>query len=146
MRRRGCSDAAGLMSMVYTGSMNPEQGTAMRKFSLMILAAVSLPAAAQCRGRATVTVLYGVRRTPGAAGHGGRAGAANPGIPTSGTQQAQQLKNQPGYGNPGYGHPATAAARLTIYRDKESRYDASIRANGSTVCQNDINGNVTVCN
>ena len=118
----------------------------MRKLSLLILAAVSLPAAAQYAPPGDQTVLYGVKKNQVPQGMVVEQGAANPGIPTSGTQQAQQLKkNQPGYGNPGYGYPGYGGGPTTIYRDKNRGTTVYTGPNGSTVCR-DINGNVTVCN
>ncbi|HNN45323.1 MAG TPA: hypothetical protein PKN34_04675, partial [Azospira sp.] len=81
----------------------------MRKLSLLILVAISaasFPAAAQYAPPGDQNILYGVKKNQMPQGMVVEQGAANPGIPTSGTQQAQQLKkNQPGYGNPGYGYP-----------------------------------------
>jgi len=117
----------------------------MHKFSLMILAAISLPAAAQYAPPGDQNILYGVKKNQMPQGVVVEQGTANPGIPTSGTQQAQQLKkNQPGYGNPGYGYPGYGGP-TTIYRDKKHGTSVYTGPNGTTVCR-DINGNVTVCN
>lgn len=118
----------------------------MHKFSLMILAAISLPAAAQYAPPGDQNILYGVKKNQMPQGVVVEQGTANSGIPTSGTQQAQQLKkNQPGYGNPGYGYPGYGGGPTTIYRDRKHGTSVYTGPNGTTVCR-DINGNVTVCN
>ncbi|HNJ76382.1 MAG TPA: hypothetical protein PLE72_06420 [Azospira sp.] len=121
----------------------------MRKLSLLILVAISaasFPAAAQYAPPGDQNILYGVKKNQMPQGMVVEQGAANPGIPTSGTQQAQQLKkNQPGYGNPGYGYPGYGGGPTTIYRDRKHGTSVYTGPNGTTVCR-DINGNVTVCN
>ena len=92
----------------------------MHKFSLMILAAISLPAAAQYAPPGDQNILYGVKKNQMPQGVVVEQGTTNSGIPTSGTQQAQQLKkNQPGCSNPGYGYPGYGGP-TTIYRDRST--------------------------
>lgn len=125
----------------------------MRQLFLLCLAAVALPAAAQYAPPGDQTILYGVKKNQMPQGAVIEQGVANPGIPTSGTQQAQQLKkNQPGYGPgygpgyaPGYGQPGYGGGPTMMYRDRKHGTTVITGPQGSTVC-NDIKGNMTVCN
>lgn len=117
----------------------------MRKLFLLCLAAVAVPAAAQYAPPGDQTILYGVKKNQMPQGAVIEQGVANPGIPTSGTQQAQQLKkNQPGYA-PGYGYPGYGGGPTMMYRDRKHGTTVINGPQGSTVCT-DIKGNMTVCN
>ena len=77
-------------------------------YMLAITAVALLPLTAQAQYAPSwdQTVLYGVKKNQMPQGMVIEQGVANPGIPTSGTQQAQQLKKihlLPCYGYPGYG-------------------------------------------
>ena len=118
--------------------------------SILLLAA-AFPALAQYAPPGDQTVLYGVKKNQMPQGMVIEQGQANPGIPTSGTQQSQQLKkNQPGYGQPygqpyGYGQPGYGRGPTTIYRDPKEGLTVINGPDGSRVCR-DVDGRVTVCN
>lgn len=111
----------------------------MRYVSLIFLTAVALSAHAQYVQHAPPgdqTILYGVKKNQAPQGVVIEQGVANPGIPTSGTQQAQQLRKQPS----GYG-----SGPNVIYRDPRDRGLTVITGpDGTTVCR-DASGRVTVC-
>lgn len=115
----------------------------MRRLVPILLAFVTPVAFAQYSPPSDQTILYGVKKNQMPQGAVIEQGHAAPGIPTSGTQQAQQLKkNQPqGYGYPGYGQ----GGPNVIYRDQKDKGLTVISGpNGTTVCR-DASGNVTVC-
>ncbi|MFC5302752.1 hypothetical protein [Azospira restricta] len=113
----------------------------MRAFLSLLLLGAALPAAAQYAPPNDQTVLYGVKKNQMPQGVVIEQGAAAPGIPTSGTQQMQQLKqNQPGYYN------APQRGPNVIYRDRKDKGLTVITGpDGTTVCR-DVSGRVTVCN
>ena len=117
-------------------------------YMLAITAATLLPLTAQAQYSppGDQTVLYGVKKNQMPQGMVIEQGVANPGIPTSGTQQAQQLKKnqpQPGYGYPGYGYGQ--GGPNVIYRDQKDKGLTVITGpQGTTVCR-DASGKVTVC-
>ena len=107
----------------------------------MLALGFSLPASAQYApsgDQSNQTILYGVKKNQPPQGMVIEQGAANQGIPTSGTQQMQQLqKNQAGQYRRG--------GPDVIYRDQKDKGLTVITGpNGTTVCR-DASGNVTVC-
>lgn len=111
----------------------------MRRLAPLFLVLIAPLAAAQYAPPAdqnNQTILYGVKNQP-PQGMVIEQGQAAPGIPTSGTQQAQQLKkNQPGYGR---------NVPNVIYRDPNRKGLTVITGpDGTTVCR-DASGRVTVC-
>jgi hypothetical protein len=120
---------------------------AMRRLVPLLLLCIAPTAFAQYAPPSDQTVLYGVKKNQMPQGAVIEQGQAAPGIPTSGTQQAQQLKkNQPqpqGYGYPGYGYGQ--GGPNVIYRDQKDKGLTVISGpNGTTVCR-DASGKVTVC-
>lgn len=113
----------------------------MRALLALPLLVAAWPAAAQYASPNDQTVLYGVKKNQMPQGMVIEQGQAAPGIPTSGTQQMQQLRqNQPGY----YGNPQRGPN--VIYRDRKDKGLTVITGpDGSTVCR-DVNGHTTVCN
>lgn len=117
----------------------------MRALLSLLLVGVALPAVAQYAPPNDQTVLYGVKKNQMQnqmpQGMVIEQGQAAPGIPTSGTQQAQQLRqNQPGY----YNNPQRGPN--VIYRDRKDKGLTVITGpDGTTVCR-DVSGRVTVCN
>ena len=80
------------------------------------------------------TILYNMKKNQPPAGMVIEQGNAAPGIPMSGVQQQQQLKqNTKRYGGP-----------TTVYRDQKGLTVIN-GPDGTTVCR-DISGRVTVCN
>lgn len=131
--------------VVYTLATFPME-IAMRRLVPLLLLCFAPVALAQYAPPSDQTVLYGVKKNQMPQGMVVEQGQAAPGIPTSGTQQAQQLKkNQPqpqGYGYPGYGQ----GGPNVIYRDQKDKGLTVISGpNGTTVCR-DVSGRVTVCN
>ena len=111
----------------------------MRRLSLLILLAVAPLALAQyAPPNNDQTVLYGVKKNQMPQGMVIEQGQAAPGIPTSGTQQSQQLRqNQRGYAP---GGPSV------YYRDQKDKGLTVITGpDGTTICR-DVNGRVVVCN
>lgn len=110
-------------------------------------ALAALPAFAQYAAPADQNILYGVKKNPMPQGVVVEQGTTNAGIPTSGTQQAEELrKNQAqrrGYGNSGgYGY---GGGPNVIYRDRKDKGLTVITGpDGTTVCR-DTSGRVTVC-
>lgn len=137
------------MRLVYTENVTTAKERFMRPtYMLAITAATLLPLTAQAQYAppGDQTVLYGVKKNQMPQGMVIEQGVANPGIPTSGTQQAQQLKKnqpQPGYGYPGYGYGQ--GGPNVIYRDQKDKGLTVITGpQGTTVCR-DASGKVTVC-
>lgn len=130
----------------------------MRIFIAAALSFMAVPALAQTNDQ---TILYGVKKNQPPQGMVIEQGQAAPGIPTSGTQQAEQLKkNQTGnrqpnhqpYGNQ-YGQPYSQPYQPgynrggpnVIYRDpKDKGLTVITGPDGTTVCR-DASGRVTVC-
>jgi len=116
----------------------------MRKiFAPLILVAVALPVQAQYSQQNDQNILYGVKKNPMPQGVVVEQGTANSGIPTSGTQQADELrKNQPQRLRGGYGY---GGGPNVIYRDRKDKGLTVITGpDGTTVCR-DASGRVTVC-
>lgn len=111
----------------------------MRRFVPLLLLCASPVALAQyAPPNNDQTVLYGVKKNQMPQGMVIEQGQANPGIPTSGTQQMQQLKQnqaqQRGYGPNVY------------YRDqKKPGLTVITGPDGTTICR-DINGRTVICN
>jgi hypothetical protein len=130
--------------VVYTETVFPME-IAMRRLSPLLFLCIAPVAFAQYAPPGDQTVLYGVKKNQMPQGMVIEQGQAAPGIPTSGTQQSQQLKkNQPqqrGYGYPGYGQ----GGPNVIYRDpKDKGLTVITGPDGTTVCR-DTSGRVTVC-
>ena len=111
---------------------------ALLSVSFLLALGFSLPASAQYAPPGDQTILYGVKKNQPPQGMVIEQGAANQGIPTSGTQQMQQLqRNQAGQYRRG--------GPDVIYRDQKDKGLTVITGpNGTTVCR-DASGNVTVC-
>lgn len=116
----------------------------MRRFvPLLLIFASPLALAQYAPPNNDQTVLYGVKKNQNQMPQGMviEQGQANPGIPTSGTQQMQQLKqNQAQQRSYGPGGPNV------YYRDqKKPGLTVITGPDGTTICR-DVNGRTVICN
>ena len=110
------------MSMVYTGTRIPNRSVRHAQVLVDDSRRYIPSAAAQYAPPGDQNILYGVKKNQMPQGVVVEQGTANSGIPTSGTQQAQQLKkNQPGYSNPGYGYPGYGGPLTIIATNTRNR-------------------------